>query len=132
MITKYNEKYYNEIKNKITEYKVDYLNQPNPYLQSFIYLINDNVVGLISFSVIYERIELDYIWVEKKFRRMHIASKLMETMFRCKHITSYSLEVATDNFSAINLYKKNKFKIVAVRKNYYNGKDAYLMVREMM
>ncbi|PHV68771.1 ribosomal protein S18-alanine N-acetyltransferase [Williamsia muralis] len=42
------------------------------------------------------------------------------------------LEVRTDNEAAINLYRRNGFEIVGIRKGYYqpSGADAYTMRRE--
>ena len=43
---------------------------------------------------------------------------------------SITLEVRIDNNPAIALYKKFDFKEVSTRKNYYNGIDGILMIRE--
>ena len=48
-----------------------------------------------------------------------------------KHIENITLEVSSNNISAINLYKKLNFKEVAIRKNYYNDSDAILMLKEI-
>ena len=37
------------------------------------------------------------------------------------------LEVRCDNINAIKLYKKYNFKIINIRKNYYENNDAYVM-----
>lgn len=132
MIVNYNKAHFEHLKANVVEFDVEYLNVPNPYIKNYIYLIDDNIAGLISFSIIYDRVELDYIWVDSNYRRMHIASQLIEFMFKNTTTNSYSLEVAVDNAKAINLYKKYNFSVVTIRKNYYNGRDAYLMVREMM
>ena len=91
-----------------------------------------NIKGTIVFKEIYERIEIDYIVVQKKFRNSKIATGLMEYLINYskeKNIESISLEVNVNNCAAINLYKKFDFKIVAKRKNYYKGEDGYLMVK---
>ncbi len=45
-----------------------------------------------------------------------------------KNISTVFLEVKKSNFSAINLYKKNGFKVCGQRKNYYlDGSSAYIM-----
>ncbi len=52
-----------------------------------------------------------------------------------KHLgyRNINLEVRISNQKAINLYKKYGFKIVTIRKNYYqdNHEDAYLMIKKM-
>ena len=47
---------------------------------------------------------------------------------QCENIT---LEVRIDNDIAISLYEKFQFKKIAIRKNYYQTKDAWLMERKM-
>lgn len=132
MIETYKNEYYEYLNNDINEFKIEYLKNPNIYEKNHVYLHNNAPIGLISFSVIYDRIELDYIWVKKEFRNKKIASKLLEYMLQIEGINSYSLEVAIDNINAINLYKKYGFNIVSTRKKYYNNKDAYLMVKEVI
>lgn len=54
-----------------------------------------------------------------------------ELLSRCKNLGIYYayLEVRVSNKAAIGLYKKLGFKILSVRKKYYedNGEDAYVM-----
>ena len=59
-------------------------------------------------------------------RKKGIGSKLLNEIIKmdCKHIM---LEVNTKNIGAVNLYKKNNFKIINTRKNYYKTDDAYVM-----
>jgi len=132
MIKKFNNCFYDFLKSNITEFSVDYLEGTNPYLVNYVYVIDDCPIGLISYSVIYDRIELEYLWVKNEFRNNGIASLLLDHMFKIDNIINITLEVCVSNVSAISLYKKNGFEIASVRKNYYDGKDAYLMIREMM
>ena len=88
-------------------------------------------MGFISYSIIYDRIELNHIAVLEEYRNKHIATKLMDYMFKNNlYINSYSLEVNVNNIAAINLYKKYGFKQEAIRKNYYVNEDALLMIRK--
>lgn len=99
----------------------------------YVYKEND-VLGFLIFSIMYERAEIDYIYVLEDFRKKQIASKLLEKMFlnlKENNVKSVSLEVMIENNSAICLYRKYKFHKVALREKYYQGKDAYLMVREV-
>ena len=97
----------------------------NPYRK---YLLYDDSAILV-YSEIYDRLEIDYIYVLEEFRNQKIASKLLEYLFN-KYNFTCSLEVRCDNMSAINLYKKFGFEIVTVRKNYYQDIDGYLMYRK--
>ena len=131
MIICYDNKYFEYLKRNINEFNVDYLNIENPFLKNFVYLFNGKVVGLISYSLIYDRIELEYIWVKDSYRNRGLASKMMDKMFE-ENVKNITLEVRISNLSAINLYKKYGFVVASLRHNYYGDEDAYLMVREMM
>ena len=131
MITNYTDNYYEYLKENIKEFNVKYLKKENPFLKNYVYLENNEPIGLISYSLIYDRIELEYIWTSFEHRKKGIASKLMDKMIEEK-VNNITLEVRTTNEGAINLYKKYNFKVVSTRKNYYGNEDAYLMIREMM
>lgn len=91
---------------------------------------HEKVLGFISYSVIYERCELNYIAVLKEYQNNHIASKLMEFMIEnTKDLDNITLEVNVNNKNAIKLYEKYGFKVEAIREKYYNGVDGYLMIR---
>lgn len=94
-----------------------------------VYIIDNNIVGFIDYSVIYDRVEINYIYVVDAFRRQGIATKLIKTIPYCSNVT---LEVNDKNDKAIKFYQKNGFNIVSIRKNYYkDGSNAYLMMKVM-
>lgn len=128
MIIKVNEDNYdiNILYNKY--FNVD-LNFSDPFKKVYVYIINNKVIGFIDYSLIYDRIELNYILVIDEYRLSKIASKLIEKMLE-ESVDSISLEVCINNDAAIKLYKKYGFNIVSIRKNYYDGLDAYLMHRK--
>lgn len=107
----------------ICDFKFSY----NEFEKVYGYYLNDTLVGVIDFSLIYDRIELNYIFVEKEYRRMGIASRMME--FMISYNLSISLEVDETNENAIKLYEKYGFIKSAKRKNYYGANDGILMVR---
>ena len=131
MITSYFDNYYEFLNNNINEFNVEYLKKENPFLKNYVYIENNIPIGLISYSLIYDRIELEYIWVSFAHRKKGIASKLMDKMMEEK-VNNITLEVRKTNEGAISLYKKYNFKVVSTRKNYYGDEDAYLMIREMV
>ena len=47
------------------------------------------------------------------------------------NVINITLEVNINNIGAINLYLKNGFKVVSKREKYYDGTDAYLMLKEV-
>ena len=80
MIINYTDNYYEYLNNNIKEFNIDYLKKENPFLKNYIFLKNNEPIGLISYSLIYDRIELEYIWVHIEHRKKGIASKLMDIM----------------------------------------------------
>lgn len=99
----------------------------------YIYLLDNNIVGFINYSFIYERAELNYIYVVDKVRNNGIGIKLLDFFEKeCikNNIKNITLEVSEDNLPAIKLYIKKNFKTVSIRKNYYGNKNAILMIRE--
>ena len=101
------------------------------------YSDDENVGYLIG----YDKDNSFYCWVaavDENYRRMGIAKKLINEMFKlCKdHLTSYILlEVRANNIPAQKLYESFGFKIDGIRKNYYKNpdnthEDAILMTKE--
>lgn len=89
------------------------------------YYIDNKLVGFIIFKTMYEITDLLYIVVDKLYRRKSIASKLLEELIG--NSEKVMLEVRCDNDNAIKLYKKYDFKIINIRKKYYDNMDAYVM-----
>jgi len=105
---------------------VEYLKNPN-----YIILVNEDEC-INAFIIVYKNIdyyELEAIIVDNNSRNKGIASNLINYLINCylKKCDSILLEVAVNNDAAINLYKKFSFKIIHIRKHYYNGIDAYVM-----
>lgn len=101
---------------------------------SKVYLKDDKIIGYISYQIMYERAELNYIFVKKEERKKGIASKMLEYMLinlKDENIETIDLEVNALNKKAINLYQKYGFKTVNIRKKYYNGVDGFLMLKEV-
>ena len=105
------------------EYKV------NPYAKILILEENDEIIGYLYYSDIYDRAEINQIEINSFHRNCGYGKKLMDFFTKTvdKDIT---LEVRKDNLPAIKLYNKYGFKEVAIRKGYYNGIDGLLMERK--
>ena len=110
----------------------DFISEVNKIL---VLVVNDKIIGVIKYTILYERSELEYLYIDTKYRRKNMASELMNYLFNdllnsdCKSIT---LEVAVDNLGALKLYDNFGCKKIGLRKGYYNGKDAILMERKLM
>lgn len=89
----------------------------------------DDIIAFLAYSFMYDRAEIDYIYVDLKYRKNGIAQALFNEMINNIGNVSISLEVNVNNEAAIEFYKKNGFKIVSKREKYYQGVDGYLMVR---
>lgn len=100
--------------------------------------IDENIVGYLGMWFIMDECHITNIAVSSNYRRMGIAKKLINEMFKlCKnHLTSYILlEVRANNIPAQKLYESFGFKIDGIRKNYYKNpdnthEDAILMTKE--
>ena len=111
--------------NTLFSYKVSL----NAFSHLLVYEIDNKIIAFLDYSKMYERLEINYIYVLDCFRHNHIATKLLEYMINHNEFENITLEVNVNNIGAINLYKKFNFEIVATREKYYNGVDAYLMER---
>ncbi len=95
---------------------------------------HDEIIAIISYSIIYERAEVNYIIVTEANRHQGFGQKLLDYALAdiiSYHCQSVSLEVAVDNLPAINLYQKYGFNVKTIRANYYANTNAYLMVKEL-
>ena len=93
---------------------------------------DEEVVGYMGLWRVADEGHITNVAVAPKFRRMKIASALMETMFEVcgeNGIMDYTLEVRTSNAPAQELYKKHGFRGVGIRKDYYfdDHEDALIM-----
>lgn len=107
----------------------------SPFKKYVGYSIDNTIVSFLAYSIIYDRIEIEYIYTLPSYRNKKCASKLLEwliekgTNHKCINIT---LEVKKSNVNAIKFYQKYDFKEVSIRPNYYNGEDGLLMLRELV
>lgn len=107
----------------------------NPYVKIYTYSVNKKIVGFIQYEDIYDRYELDNIYVVEEYRGKKIGSLMLEFMItdgQNNKIMNITLEVREDNTKAINLYKKYGFIEKAIRNNYYGNCNGILMEKEMM
>lgn len=100
----------------------------------FLFLEEEEIIGFLCYTKIYERFEIEYIYIEEKYRKKGYAHKMMNYIIaeaRKKQAENITLEVSVENQKALTLYQKCGFEIVAVRKGYYKGIDGYLMLRKL-
>jgi ribosomal-protein-alanine N-acetyltransferase len=98
---------------------------------------NNNLLAYLFCRVEADFIEIMKIATTKLFRRKGLANliilKLNDFCIK-KEINKIFLDVNSNNFAAINFYKKNGFKTDSVRKNYYqkSKEDATLMSKKII
>ena len=95
----------------------------------YIYLIDSKVCGYLIVLDSIDVYEILAIATIEEYRNKGIAQELLAKI-RIKNIF---LEVRESNQTAINFYKKNKFKEISVRKNYYSepNENAIIMKLEV-
>lgn len=100
----------------------------NPFAKILILKEDNEVIGYLYYSDIYERAEINQFEISIFHRNCGKGNILLKKMIEIvdKNIT---LEVKEDNYSAIALYEKNGFIKKAIRKEYYHGKNGILMER---
>ena len=110
-------------------------NNNNPFSKKIEYIIDNKVVGYLEYSLIYDRMELDNIFVLEEYRNNQIATKLMSYFISIainNHVVNITLEVRISNEIARDLYKRFGFREVALRKLYYGNEDGILMEKQVM
>lgn len=95
----------------------------------YAYIIEDKVCGYLMVLDSIDVYEILAIATVEEYRNEGIAQELLDKI-KTKDIF---LEVRESNQIAINFYKKNKFKEISVRKNYYSepNENAIIMKLEV-
>ena len=95
----------------------------------YIYLIEDKICGYLMVLDSIDVYEILAIATIEEYRNKGIAQELLDKI----KIKDIFLEVRQSNQVAINFYKKNKFKEISVRKNYYSepNENAIIMKLEV-
>ena len=111
-----------------------YLDAPSSLLFTATY--NEKIIGFLIAKNLLDFIDLDYILIDKNFRRQNIATNLLNELRNyCQknNIPKILLEVRNSNTAAISFYLKNKFKQINIRKKYYSSpiEDAIILENEV-
>ena len=107
-------------------YNLDSIN--SEFVRILVYE-SDKICGVLVYDLIYDRIEIEYIIVDKLYRRQGIATNLIKFMEDINSVKNITLEVRKSNNAAISFYEFLGFKKVAIRKNYYKNEDGILMMK---
>ena len=95
----------------------------------YIYLIEDKICGYLMVLDSIDVYEILAIATIEEYRNKGIAQELLDKI----KIKDIFLEVRESNQIAISFYKKNKFKEISIRKNYYSepNENAIIMKLEV-
>lgn len=92
----------------------------------FVLRKDETIVGFGGFWVSVDDVHLTNIVIKKGYRSAGLGSYLLEHIINEAKTTgkqSLTLEVNEENEPAKKLYLKYGFKILGIRKKYYNNKD---------
>lgn len=107
----------------------------NSNFKCLMAIYKEEIIGYISFSHIFD-IEIESIIVKSSYQRQGIGTLLLKYVFnfsKKNKINNVFLEVRKSNLAAISLYKKFGFKIISVRKKYYeNTEDALILKKQLI
>ena len=98
----------------------------NSSYQNIVILQNGLLLGFCISTVNFTESHLLNISIHPEFRTQGLGQKLLsktERELTKKGVSDIFLEVRNSNISAINFYKKNNYKKVGKRKNYYRLSD---------
>lgn len=110
---------------KTIENILDIVNNEN--YEIFYVYENEILIAYMIICNMYDSFDIYEIAVNEKYRLKGYANKLLEKL---PNNFDIFLEVSETNEKAINLYKKNKFEIISIRKRYYiDGSNAIIMKR---
>lgn len=111
------------------------ISNPNAYY--IVAVCSDRAVGYCGIDFVVDEGSITNLAVLPDYRNKGIASQLLrliEDFAFNEKLSFITLEVRESNYNAIKLYKKNGFKEVGRRKNYYsdNRETAILMTKTLM
>ena len=108
----------------------------NPNSKYIIAIINNQIVGFAGIWKAVDDIHVTNIVTKKDFRNQGIANKMLQELIMLakqeEGINELTLEVNANNIIAKKLYEKFDFKVVGLRKKYYNNlEDAIIMTKKI-
>jgi len=99
----------------------------NPNSKYIVAKSNNKIIGFAGLWKSVDDVHITNIVTAKKYRKQNIGSLMLSELIKMakneQNITSITLEVNTNNIPAQKLYEKFDFKVVGIRKKYYNNMD---------
>ena len=117
------------LKDLFDKYKDNYDPIINDYTKIYAYKNDNKYVSFIVGQILYENAEIIDVFTLEEYRRRGIAKELMHKIIDDEQVKNITLEVNINNKNAILMYNSLGFKETTIRKGYYNGEDALLMLK---
>ena len=86
-------------------------------------LDGNQIVGFCACWLIEDELHINTVAVHESFRRLGIASELLQNVLRSTGARRATLEVRASNEAAIRLYQKLGFRVTASRPRYYTNPE---------
>lgn len=111
----------------------------NPCAIVLVAIIDNKIVGFIDYMITFTSSTISQIAVTKDYRKQNIATELLLAMEKTfpndidDQVETITLEVRKSNLAAQNLYRKNGYIDITIKKAYYrNGEDAIYMLKRLI
>ncbi len=108
----------------------------NPNSKYIVAKKNNQIVGFAGIWKSVDDVHITNIVTAKAFRGQNIGKLLLTNLIQLakakKNITSITLEVNANNIPAQKLYEKFDFKVVGLRKKYYNNIDDAIILTKYL
>ena len=114
-----------EIKKDVYDYPVyleDFENCFNKDTFKIWKISTEKIIGFVCFYHVKDEIEIVQICIDKSYQRKNYGSLIINKI-KNLDIKKIFLEVSVENSQAINFYKKNGFKKIGIRKDYYKASN---------
>lgn len=125
-------------KNPYTKEELEYEFNKNPVNKIIVAISDDQVVGFIDFLITFNSSTIMQVAVNEESRHQGIATQLLHEMEQSfpkeidDKVEMITLEVRESNIAAQNLYKKDGYEVVTVKKQYYkDGENAIYMLKRL-
>jgi len=120
------------------ERQMKYEFSENPINKILVVCNEDKILGFINYMITFNSATITQVAVNKDYRNQGLASSLLNAMEDTfpksgdEMVEFVTLEVRESNEPAINLYKKNGYEHVVIKKHYYpDGEDAVYMIKRI-
>ena len=115
----------------------EYELKENDLSRMYVEKVDGKIVSYGGLWFLFENMDITTIGTNALYQNQGYGQKMLEHLLKVGKENGCEfahLEVRVSNQKAINLYKKNGFEVIRVRKGYYsdNNEDAYDMMKGLL